>query len=88
MPCLSIEAKRRIASLYFYGKALLNIYLRKCVPCMVVTRMATLCVAHGILHETCMIHTMSKHGPYKDVMGMPCSFLVPPHMDTHVKLKL
>ena len=60
MPCLSVEAKRRIVLLHSCSKAFLNIF-PKCVPCMSVTHMAIPCltippVEHGKLHKTCMLH--------------------------------
>ena len=33
-------------------------------------------------------HAIRKHGPHKHTMGMHCSFLVAPHVDTHLKMKL
>ena len=39
-------------------------------------------------HETCTLHTTSKHGLRKHVMGRQYSILVVPHEITHVKMKL
>ena len=56
---------------------------------MAVTRLATPCMgnthmAHSKLHETCMLYVMTTHGPRKHIMGMHCSFLMAPHVATHV----
>ena len=40
------------------------------------------------LHETCILHAMSKRGPHKHIMGMQCSNFMVPHMYTRVKMKL
>ena len=87
MQFLFVEAKRRIVSLHSCGEALLNIYLPKHVPCVVVTYVAAPCltvppIAHSKLYEMCMFHATRKHGPRKHVMGMHCRFLVAPQVDT------
>ena len=53
------------------------------IPCLTIPR-----VAHGKLHEPCMFHATTKHGPRKHVTGMNCRFLVAPCMDMLGTVKL
>ena len=69
MPYLFIEAKWRIDSLHSCGKALLNTYLPKHVPCVAVTCVATLCmvILHMAYHTAnYMTHRCST--PHKNVV--------------------
>ena len=86
IPCLFIKAKRRIVLLYSCSKALLNIYLS--VFCVAVTCVAIPHVADGKLHKMCMFHATRKRGPQKHVTDMHYGFLMAPHVDTFVKMKL
>ena len=79
MPCLSVETKRRIASLHTCSKALLNIYLRKCVAWMLHvwlfhTLITIPLVAHDKLQELCMFYATRKHGTRKNIMGCIVNF--------------
>ena len=55
------------------------------IPYVAILHVAISHVTHGKLHETCMFNATRKRGPRKHVMGMHCSFLVAPCVDTQVK---
>ena len=76
MPCLSVETKRRIASLHTCSKALLNIYLNVLHGCyMCDYSMPTIpLVAHDKLQELCMFYATRKHGTCKNIMGCIVNF--------------
>ena len=72
------------------------------IACVFLTRLsqrgtpsivAILCVAiphvaHGKLHEICMLRAMRKRGLRKRVTGMCCRFLVASRVDMQGKMKL
>ena len=87
---LSVEAKRRTVLLHSCGKALLNIYLSLLLVWLWLLHalLFYVCVVYSKLHETCMFHAMRKRGPCKHVTGVHCRFLMAPHLDMHVTVKL
>ena len=68
-------------------------YLPKHVLCVAVICVATPCVTmpcvvHGKFHEMCMFHTTRKRGPCEHMTEVHCSFLMAPHIDMRVEVKL
>ena len=57
------------------------------IPCMAILHVVIPRMAYGELHEMCMFHATRKCGPHKHMMGI-LRFLVGPHVDTQVKMKL
>ena len=88
MPCLSIEAKRRIVSLHSCSKALLNIYISMFLALLLHLCLTIPCVVHCKLYKMCMFHAMRKRGPHKHIVRMNCRFVMAPRMDMCVTMKL
>ena len=72
----------RFWPIVFHGYRARGHYMH--VPLVAIPLVTIPRAAHDKLHETCMFHAMSKHGPRKHVTGIFKVY----HVATRVKMKL